>query len=164
MAFNRVTEFTSDHETAARVVERIRRDTRKVLDVYLLHLIPAIWGRSEDSPDTVQSAIDALFAPLPSRGVPELLIGGTEFRRTDDWPGRRLAWDRVVISSRLLKVYAGIEYLRPLGGDLHIVALVNTVRGLPPYVRGVPHGFGVLDPRTKSGLRRAPTMLMSRST
>lgn len=133
MVWNRVTALTTDHERLARIVDRVRqmpapvftsiqRDIFRLLDV---------------SPET-QAAIDAWIEPLDARdgflqSATALLIGSDQYRQEqyDAWP-----WNRRIAGRDLLKVFAGIELLRRIDGQKHLVLL--TRMGLHPVIRYDP--------------------------
>jgi VWFA-related protein len=127
MALNRITEFTTEHTRLVPIVERLRR-------------VPAgVWDRwREDSrkgvdvSDETQAAIDALFQRpaernLGIRSAAALLLGTTDYRQNES---RWHPWNRGIAAFDHLKVSAGIEHLRTLEGERHLILLTRT--GIEP--------------------------------
>lgn len=136
MAFNRATAFTTDHEQAARVVERLKA-RRDALATEVFEYVRKNEGRREDLSAAVQADIDAVFQPPGSSGpavrnITNLLLGTSEFRRNDvGW----LPWNRMIMGAifgDLLKAFAGIEFLRNVEGEKHLVCLTLEGLGGPP--------------------------------
>jgi hypothetical protein len=75
--------------------------------------------------------------------VPALLIGTEEFR-LHEAHGERLSrphpWNNMVVGSDLLKIYAGIEYLRHLDGEKRLVCL-TTGMFIPIRIQNMPPGL-----------------------
>jgi VWFA-related protein len=126
MAFNRATDLTTNHEQVAEVVERLKtRHEHLVFETDEYFIDPA--HKAEDIPASIQADIDAVFQPpgtpdQHTRSATSMLLGTDMFRRNDDVPWLR-PWNKRVTGMDLLKVYAGIEYLRYLDGEKHLVCL-----------------------------------------
>jgi hypothetical protein len=53
-----------------------------------------------------------------------MIVDRDVFRRTDNGPGNGpRPWNKMVATSDLLKIYAGIEYLRHLDGEKHLICM-----------------------------------------
>lgn len=127
MAWNRVTEFTTDHQFLAAVVDRLRRAPQQLYDS-----LDHDSAKGLDISETSQKRIDDLFDPSglqrsQIRSAAALLLGTTEYRQNDDIARR---WNRMVAGNDLLKVTAGVEYLRSRAGDKHLVLLTQSGLGL----------------------------------
>ena len=139
MAFNRIAEATRDHEQIASIIEKIKREQLKVrTDLLLL-------GRNnrgkKDITPAIQESIDNLFQlpgrRTPLRSVTTHLLGDRQFQADlrDQWR----PWEAIVSHSDLLRIYAGIEFLRPFDAEKHLVSLVKGFGlGLPRFIRNVP--------------------------
>jgi VWFA-related protein len=135
MAWNRVTELTTDHARLVTVVDRLRKLPTEVLlaayrDASMLR----------DLSPATQAAIDAWIAPIEGsdnflRSATALLLGTSVYRRD---VSEAFPWNRRIAGRDLLKVYAGIEYLRNVEGQKHLVLLSR--EGLSPPVRFVDPG------------------------
>jgi hypothetical protein len=121
MAFNRVTEFTSDHEAAARVIEQLKGSPLAVRYAMTLSAqsgVPARVERDRSRPSAgIQAVIDSYFHPLTVRSATSFLLGTSAFRENDQIygrPSRQPPWDYwlVSVNMNLLRVQAGVEYLR----------------------------------------------------
>jgi hypothetical protein len=137
LAWNRVTALTTDRERLVAIVDRIRtlptdilltarRDARRLIDF---------------APDT-QAAIDAWLAPLAGtdgflRSASAPLLGTDAYRRYEYATGTAtnnvVPWERAIGGSDMLKVYAGIEYLRGIEGLKRLVLL--SPYGLSPSTK-----------------------------
>ena len=137
MAFDRVTPFTTDHERLAQVVERLRSRTDAILAA-LADDSARTRGRQEFAP-TIQADIDSVFQPLGSpRSVVDLLLGVSALDTSD---GSSRPWKNIVVSTDLLKVYAGIEYLRHIEGSKQLICLTPEGFAPPPVkIAGGPVG------------------------
>ena len=147
MAFNRATDLTTDHEQVAQVIERLRLQKEAVL--YKMYLQSVVAKRDDEDllPD-VQADIDQLFQPgdasVPSpRSTTTMLLGTDVFRAADDVSWRR-PWNRMVAASDMLKMYAGIEYLRQIDGEKHLICLTPGMQ-LPLEIPSMPRGLFVQD-------------------
>jgi VWFA-related protein len=150
MAFNRATDFTTDHAAVARFLERYKRDHERIefdVNQFWVH------NRYDPLSKSLQAAIDAVFlGPLIAdtrtgdtprhdgtvRHATTMLVGMNDTRgiRSEPWeaPATFGELSRAAFLSRwnlsdlmvrggLLKVYAGLEYLRHLDGQKHLVFL-----------------------------------------
>jgi VWFA-related protein len=145
LAFNRVSAILRDRELAARIVERLKaeRDSLmfdlNVVDPQSRHL------RSTDISAALQQRIDAVLTPegrqdLRPRNATALVWGTDEFRRNEQfWP----RWDRWLISRDVLKIHAGLEYLRDIEGDRHLVLLTRFSLGSLPSFIPSPEGLSL---------------------
>jgi len=171
LAFNRGTDFTTNHEAVRAVVERYRDRHEKIetlLDEYLSGL-RAVYG-SKGIPGFIQAEIDGVFAGATGLRPREITPGqisdarqiGEDVRRTTDDlqraeilrertgafaglpdPGATSTAERMdvtfdeYVSSQvglnhdLSNLYAGIDYLRYLDGEKHLVFLTPRGVSLP---------------------------------
>jgi VWFA-related protein len=136
MVWNRVTALTTDHERLATLVDRIRQ----LPEAVFISVLRDIARLRDLSPET-QAAIDAWIDPLDTRdgflqSATALLIGMDQYRQEqyDAWP-----WNRRIAGRDLLKVYAGIEFLRRVEGQKHLILL--TVLGLHPVIPYDPTAY-----------------------
>jgi VWFA-related protein len=134
-AFNRASAFTKDHEQVAQLLDRYRRSHERLFfEVSQFRLRNPF----TDLPDSIQKQLDAVFDPLPTRNGVELLLHMDGQRPLNEplWnrqptladlqdrayrDGRRLS--DLLIGSPSLKLHAGIEYLRQVEGQRHLVWL-----------------------------------------
>src|SRR6185503_9410822 len=93
----------------------------------------------------IQAMIDAVFATPGAeetvvRSATSMLVTNPVFKNADR--GFKRSWNRIISGPRsgdLLKIFAGIEYLRPINGEKHMVVLTN---GLPVgHLTYLPKGF-----------------------
>jgi hypothetical protein len=138
MAFNRLTEPTTDHERVASIVERLKRDQDRVRTELLLLALNTRRQQVDITP-AIQAHIDDLFQPAggrtPVRSATAALLGKAQFRR--DQQDRWRPWERIVAHSDLLRIYAGIEYLRAFPGEKHLVCLIRGFGlGVPRWIQG----------------------------
>ncbi len=136
MVWNRVTMLTTDHERLAALVDRIRRLPEDVF----VSTYRDILKLRDVTPET-QAAIDKWLDPLEGsdgflRSATALLFDTSLYQReaNDGWP-----WSRRLASHDLLKVFAGIEYLRRVEGQKHLVLLSR--HGLHAVTPFDPTGF-----------------------
>ena len=158
MAWNRATDFTTDHQRAAEIVERFKVHHEGVEALMLQHFsgLGGYYG-SAKIPQVIQIMIDRVFGGpqagtsrevLPSQtlGRPEAdarntldmmkrseleafrAFGGTDVRLADAMvdPTLPMGFDEYVILNRQTmqdvgNLYAGIDYLRYIEGEKHIV-------------------------------------------
>lgn len=143
MAFHRVTEFTTDHERIVQLLERFKTEHERIhLEVteHRLRYRPRI-GPPFPLPASMLADIDrSVFRDVAIRNVADLLLGmdratpvaGQPWQRQQTFKAllkqldqRKVALvDSVLIGGRL-KLFAGIEYLRYLEGEKHIVFLAS---------------------------------------
>jgi VWFA-related protein len=155
MGFHRTTALTTDHERIAQILERYKKEHEKlVADInwYLYMSRPPVGAGSGGAPipEKFLKRIDDVFvgsAPAADRpgtsflrNTTDMLLGmdrvvpvvekaGQHQERLADIlqdskdSGNELS-DRVLLSSRL-KLYAGVEYLRYIDGDKHMLFLAG---------------------------------------
>jgi VWFA-related protein len=160
LAWNRATEFTTDHARIADMLERFKRAHEGLeakMDLRFSDLA-GLYG-SKDIPASLQRDIDAVFGGAGARGVRSVQPGvspnasrvNDDTRRTTDTllspapeitggetdPERRnAALDEFVGSSAqtmqdLGNVYVGVEYLRRIEGEKHLVFVSASGLALP---------------------------------
>jgi VWFA-related protein len=151
LAFNRATDFTTDHASITRFLDRYEAENERLefdIDQYWVH------HRYEPLSDDLQSRIEALFlGPAfgdarpgeparhdgSMRNATAMLLGMDDAAAgvtTTPWEApatlndvsraaRRSRWRLadLMIGSGALKVYAGLEYLRHVAGQKHVVFL-----------------------------------------
>ena len=168
LAYNRATDFTIDHDVAARAVERFRATHEQIEAGLRQHFsgLQAVYG-SKDIPPYIQAQIDDLFAGASSLRPRAIVPGqatdakqiGDDARRTADELQRagiladregglpdtaatdtaaRLDMDfdqyvaqQTVAMQDLGNLYAGIEYLRFIDGEKHLLYLTENGLNLP---------------------------------
>jgi VWFA-related protein len=148
LAWNRVTDLTSSHEEVADAVQRLRTMPDNLLTSWLRDQ-----QRLDDLSPQTQAGIDRLFSvagELPLRSAPALLVGTQEFKQNAPLWGR---WNRQFIGWDKLKVIAGIEHLRRLQGEKHLVYVSRAGLSLP--IRFVNEGIGLRVESTDDDLRLA---------
>lgn len=121
MVLNRVTNLTTDHRLVADVVERLKRPPPDIF----FRILGNAQKRMDPSADA-QAQLDAWLQPPGAprgflRSTSALLIGTAEYRQND----AITQWDRWTHFFDILKVAAGIEYLRHVEGERHLVLLNN---------------------------------------
>ena len=137
MAYDRTTPLTTDHELVARVLERYKnQNDRLINDLWKSTVVttPALFGtRKENDPRVIAAQakvwadIDALFEGLhPTRKSSDFLIRAM---RDADRSGNP-SLGAVMSGSNSLKLFAGIEFLRHVGGEKHLVFMSSG--GLAP--------------------------------
>jgi hypothetical protein len=133
MAYNRASRFTTEHARPARVVEQLRDRSSAILLQRREDANRPPSLRVDVSP-SLQEMIDVVFRPPGTddafQNVTTLVLGTPEVRR-DTSPWR--PWNRLVVEQDMLKLYAGIEYLRQQEGQKHLILL--TVSGLVLPIR-----------------------------
>lgn len=160
LAWNRATDFTTDHARIAEVLERFKRAHEGLeakMDLRFSDLA-GLYG-SKDIPASLQRDIDAVFGGAAARGArsvqpavsPNARRVNDDTRRTTDTllspapeitggeldPERRnAALDEVVGSSAqtmqdLGNLYTGVEYLRRIEGEKHLVFVSASGLALP---------------------------------
>ena len=153
LGFDRATDFTTDHAQAAQVIERYKAKHEEIfsaIDIFYS------WqgNRGKPLPDPIQAEIDAVFETRPGdqssmRSGSGLLLGSETFQQdaqkaeirrqhstsAPTHPDPR-PLDVQLITGDLLKMHAGIEYLRYLDGDKHLICLID--HGLNRTLAGVP--------------------------
>ena len=140
LAYNRATDFSTNRQQVIEVLERFRERHEKI-EADLQHRLSglaAVYG-SRDIPDTMQSAIDAIFEIPDGPGFRRLPPGRiVDLESIDEDTG--YAYDAANPSDRgfeafvarnvqtfhdLGNVYGGIEYLRYIEGEKHLVFLTE---------------------------------------
>jgi VWFA-related protein len=142
LAFNRATDFTTDRAQTLRVLERYKAQHEKVLsdikDLYAL-ILPGV--PLPHIPRRIQDQIDAIFtgppakpgsaASDPVRNATEMLLGMNPLQPLTEKPwDKSQAYDEIrtqVYRDNNIQVFAGIEYLRFLDGEKHLVFLGRAV-------------------------------------
>lgn len=171
MGFHRATNFTTEHEQIAQILERYKKAHEKIVfDINEFRVMsraptgmmqginglgapPLTGAGGAPIPDRILKVIDEVFTgppvepqPGPAVSAPlvrlrhttDMLLGMDRVLQVVDKPGQRQETfaeiaqaareqgdelrDNVLLSSRL-KMYAGIEYLRYLEGEKHMLFL-----------------------------------------
>jgi VWFA-related protein len=171
MAYNRATDFTTNHTHLVAFVERFRDRQQKIEQMLAdwFSGLRAIYG-SKEIPPQIQAEIDALFAGAvklrPRETRPGQITGGNQIaedqRRTSDDlqraallkdrtgdfaglpdPGATETAERLEVSfdeyvtgqSELMQdvgnLYAGIDYMRHIDGEKHLVFVTPAGLSLP---------------------------------
>jgi VWFA-related protein len=147
LMFDRVSDFTTDHEAVLHLVERYKAkqdDIVGAIETFVCHqhnqcpgapvgmMIPL--DEPPELPTSIQAEIDALFeSPLPRtpggmgsavrfRSVRDLLFGTDIFKALNDEP-YAVSWNLLLTRRDQLKVEGGFEYLRGQPSDKHLIAL-----------------------------------------
>ena len=147
LIFDRVTDFTTDHEAVLHLVERYKAkqdDLVGAIETFLCHqhnwcpgapvqmMIPA--DEPPELPPSIQAEIDALFESPPPRtregmgsvvrfrSVRDLLFGTDIFKAMDDEPFS-VSWNLLLTIRDHLKVEGGFGYLHGQPSDKHLIAL-----------------------------------------
>jgi len=148
MAFHRTTVFTTDHQRIVEVLERYRKSHEDIVGQINNYRFMAHSPYSPGGapiPDIILKRIDEIFlGPSPVaataasfiRNTGDLLLGMDRVTPVVEKPGQyqetfgsivktlrdtgEPVTDEVLLSTKL-KFYAGIEYLRALDGDKHMV-------------------------------------------
>jgi VWFA-related protein len=145
MAFNRATPFMTDHGALAQVVERVKVRRDEIL--FELFQLFRMKRYQLDVPESIQASIDEIFQPpdgppVRLRSATTMILGTPEFQANDR---RWRRWNLSVMSGiDLLKVYAGIEYLRHVPGQKHLVLLTNGLTSAVNII-GLPVGLWLND-------------------
>lgn len=166
LAYNRATDFTTDHEQIAQVIERFRKYHERIESTLALRFsgLAALYG-SKEIPKSLQPEINRIFSPSAeqagpgSRQVPPGLITDAgrmaddsrrvtdAFQRIDTGsqnPFDRLEADSVTdlpfedyvsLSASTLQdlrnIYTGIEYMRYIEGEKHLLFFTEEGLFLP---------------------------------
>jgi VWFA-related protein len=159
-AYDRATDFTTDHEQAAQVVERFKKQHERVerdLSDWFSGL-RAIYG-SKDIPTKIQGEIDAIFAVPGAPGPRQVPPGSVANQAQNDRDTRAatdllqhvssldtvgqsqldlldMDFDDYVQTSAstfqdLTNLYTGIDYLRHIEGEKHLVFVSENGLFLP---------------------------------
>lgn len=133
LAFNRATDFTTDHDRIVRMLERFKTEHERIVFNIKQFRIFNRLGMAQ--PEATQADIDAIFAgPAPGepmRKASDILLGIDGSVPVPEQHGTltgELGWERLplqdlVTELNVLKLYAGVEYLRPMEGEKHLVFL-----------------------------------------
>ncbi len=133
LAFNRATDFTTNHDRVIQMLERFKREhERIVFNVKEFRIFNRL-GMAQ--PADTQADIDAIFTGPPPgdpmRKAADLLLGIDQSVPIPEQRGTltaSLGWTALPLSDlvtelNVLKIYAGVEYLRPMDGEKHLVFL-----------------------------------------
>ena len=158
LAYDRATDFTTDHGRIAQVLERFKRQHERIEQELRAQFtgLAALYG-SKNVPPAIQKAIDAVFLEPGTAGTREVApatIGNadrleTDARRTaeilsrpgsldpmSDVRGLDNSFGDFVAANRQTmqdvgNLYTGIEYLRQLDGEKHLIFVTEQGIGLP---------------------------------
>jgi VWFA-related protein len=159
MAWNRATPFSTDHSATARMLERYRDGHHRVEALLAQHFagLAAIYGNRDLPPWTVKE-IDAVLKgpdlpetrtvipdgarPDPSadrvrrdidllHGTQVLDVIGAEQAEQIGMSLDEYVANRVQSMQDLTRIYAGLNYLRHVDGDKHLVYVSPSGLGLP---------------------------------
>jgi VWFA-related protein len=125
LAFDRATDLMTDHEQVAEVVERYKTQHEAIyqeIDHWLT------FHPGEEIPAGIQAHIDAVFGPH-LRSATNMILGTDEFRKRDEFDSHEVPWNLKVVLGDVLKLYAGIEYLRYLDGEKHLIVCAEKLLG-----------------------------------
>src|SRR5262249_3286189 len=158
LAWNRATEFTTDRAKIVAVLERFKRAHEGIeAKLYLRFSGPAVVYGSREFPSSLQREIDAVFngpeslrvRSLQSASVPNASRLEEDNRRATDermaavrdaTPDTREAADaalddylgtHVQTSQDFEKLFLGVEYLRRVDGEKHLVFVSSAGLTLP---------------------------------
>ncbi len=145
VAWNRATDFTTDHEKIAQAIERFDR-AHEDIEARLAHhfsSLTAAYG-SKELPRAIQGDIDAVFGgrQLMPAGIPDSQRLEDDRRRTmgDLWGWGAVASDMeledfIAENARTMQdlgnLYAAIEYMRFLEGEKHLILVTEKGLMLP---------------------------------
>lgn len=149
-AWNRATDFTTDHGRVLALLERFKEEHEEIEALMKLRFsgLAAVYGSSR-IPDGIQQRIDAVFEgpeALGVRRVPDAAVAGADRMAEDERRVRELlagtsqldvmgaaeagtlgvSFDEFVDSAvetnqNLANLYTGIEYLRHIAGEKHLI-------------------------------------------
>ena len=135
-AYDRATAFTTDHEQIANILQRFRTDHAGIEQDLRQHFsgLAAVYG-NKDLPASVRSKIDAIFKASTreeTRELPAAVIGN-EQRLAEDFSD---PFDQFISGNRqtlqdLGNLYTGIEYLRQIEGEKHLIFVTEAGLNLP---------------------------------
>ena len=145
LAYNRATDFSADHERVAHMLERYREANPSLETQLASHFsgLQAVYG-SKEIPDRIQRDIDAVFddpqAPrfrrLPTARIADEKQIQEDFRREREPVAltpvadlsefsrdrlRESGFEESQTRQDLQSLYTGIEYLRHLEGEKHLI-------------------------------------------
>ncbi len=160
LAWNRATDFTTNHAEIVAVLERFKKDHERVEASMKQHFsgLTAVYG-GRQIPSSIQARIDAIFdgpggpgvRALPEaevansarmqddqRRVQDLLMGtssldviGADAAATIDLSFDQYVEGAAQTNQDVSNIYTGIEYLRHLGGEKHLVVVTENGLQLP---------------------------------
>jgi len=163
MSMGRLSQMTTDHERIAAIVDRLKRtipfDARQLQRTKEGDRwgVSPQWDRfADDWMEPGSAETDFFRSPVP------LIVGSSQARQNVE--DTTLTWATRMGIQDSLKVLAGINYLRAVSGDKHIVLL--SPMGFDPPIFSETRGSGSSceAPKRTSGLPRTRTMLASPST
>jgi len=155
MAFHRATNFTTDHEAIVRILERYKKEHEKIvfdINEWVLFASSPYSPGHAPIPDRFYNRADDVFlgpaaadgtrppSSITLRRVVDMLLGMDRAVPVSEKPWQRqdrfadLAGDSrdygvelsdAALRNSRLKLFAGIEYLRYLDGDKHMVIFAN---------------------------------------
>jgi VWFA-related protein len=136
LAYDRATAFTTDHAQIAEIIERFRAQHESIEQDLRQRFtgLAAVYG-NKDLPAFLRTKIDTLFRATggsDTREVPPALVPH-EARIEDD---SRDAFDDFVSTNRQTmqdvgNLYTGIEYLRQIEGEKHLIFVTEQGINLP---------------------------------
>jgi VWFA-related protein len=159
LAFNRATDFTTDHERIAQVLERFRKTNDRIDAEMSLFFsgLRAVYGGTE-IPDSIQKDVDHVFDTAGTTGVRTVTtarvangdrIGNDQRQAIGDLQASEIAttdpatsadasasldaYAGAMVSANqdLQRLYAGIGYLRAIDGEKHLVYFTENGISLP---------------------------------
>jgi VWFA-related protein len=167
MAWNRATDFTTDHQRAAEVIERFKRDHEAIEALMLQHFsgLGGYYGGNR-IPQQLQIMIDRVFGDPATTNSRQVLptrlseaevdarrtldamkrseleafraFGGTDVSMADGMfdPTLNMSFDDYIILNRQTmqdvgNLYAGIDYLRYIEGEKHLIFVTEQGFRLP---------------------------------
>lgn len=152
MAWNRATDFTTDHESVLAVLDRYRASGRKIeRELYDFFRSPAFIYGDRTIPKQIQAEIDAVFrgadhAPMRSVNAQmaasadaerelrdqterllrdDLKIGGGQAATADGLSLNDFLSNTAAAMQDRANLNAGIEYLRHVDGEKHLIWLAE---------------------------------------
>jgi VWFA-related protein len=144
LAWTRLSPLTTDHERIAAIVDRLKSPPKAFTDAMAEARFRERREGVDISPET-EHIIDRWLDPQGAesayfRNAAGLLIGTPEYRWNDEADIIR-DWTRRLGINDVLKASAGIEYLRRVPGEKHVVLF--SVFGFNPPVRFANEGIGL---------------------
>jgi VWFA-related protein len=157
LAFDRATDFTTDHAQIVRMLERYRQEHERLVFEFE-EWLQRRYTPDDSTPKPIRDDIDAVFTGIPTPRIRKLGPSWSDHGQADGTmresvpmlmgldaalnPGRgtlesgptlqdfeteagysHLALEQAMLHSSVLKGYAGIEYLRYLEGEKHMLYL-----------------------------------------
>jgi len=135
LAYNRAYGLTTERDGVLRLLESFR-DKHEEIEARLDHWFTGLQLGSREAPSGLQAQIDEMFETAGVKGVRELAIGNYGDEQFDEY--RRLLVDQLVdpafdreedfLNPRegyddIRNLFAGVEFLRYLEGEKHIIFL-----------------------------------------